>query len=160
MNTINRWKYSILSMLLVASMSACDSTGDLSAVSADQSVSPAATKSNQGTPIPVEGGETRITAPLIATAADPLASGTARWEIRPDRVTFTCEVEDVTTSGSHEVRVNGVTIGSVNVVAGLGDLNLDSRNGDSIPSMNTGDRIQVFNPTGRVILRGRFALVD
>jgi len=107
--------------------------------------------------IPTE--DVRLEARLTATAADPLASGTARWETRPDRITFTCEAEDVTTSGNHEVRVNGVTVGFVNVVAGLGDLNMDSRIGDVIPAMNAGDRVQVRNPSGRVILRGTLALI-
>lgn len=110
-----------------------------------------------GTEIPTE--DILLEGALTATAADPLASGTARWESRPDRITFTCEVEDVTTSGSHEVRVNGVVVGFVNVVAGLGDLNMDSRNGDSVPTMNAGDRVQVRNPSGRTILRGRLAAI-
>ena len=105
-----------------------------------------------------DAADTRLQAPLAATAADPLASGTARWEIRPDRVTFTCEVEDVTTTGSHQVLVNGVLVGTVNVVAGFGDLKMDSRDGDTIPTMNVGDRVQVKNSGGKVILKGVLVL--
>lgn len=156
MNTIQLSKYFVMSVALALSISACDSSNDAIPVAADQLASETIAKNSDGAQSPIEAADVRIIASLNATAADPLASGTARWESRPDRVTFTCEVEDVTTLGSHKVRVNGVTIGSVNVVAGLGDLDMDSRNGDTIPTMNIGDRFQVFNPSGRVILRGRF----
>jgi hypothetical protein len=132
-------------------------------VACDQTESPVATEnsslSKAATTLPASGTEeARLEAELRATQSDPLASGTAKWEIRPDRVKFSTEVEDVTTSGNHEVRVNGAVIGSVNVVAGFGDLNLDSRDGDTVPTMNAGDLVQVRNPSGRVILRGRFVL--
>jgi len=140
---------------LVAALfvSACDQTETPVTTSDDQQTSATQTKSGITS---IE--DVRLEAGLAATVADPLASGTARWESLTDRVTFTCEVEDVTTSGNHEVRVNGVVVGFVNVVAGFGDLNMDSRDGDSIPTMNVGDRVQVRNPSGRVILRGRLIL--
>ena len=124
----------------------------------DQTTDPVSTTTNeQAVPQTLKGGSTEdilLIAPLTGTRQDPLASGTAKWNSRPDRVTFTCEVEDVTTSGDHEVLVNGVSIGFVNVVAGLGDLNLDSRRGDVIPTMVAGQRVQVRIPGGRAILKG------
>lgn len=156
MNTIQLSKYFVMRAALALSISACDSGSDAIPVASDQSISGTIAKSSDAAQSPIEAADVIITASLAATTVDPLASGTARWESRPDRITFTCEVEDVTTSGSHEVRVNGVTVGCVNVAAGLGDLDIDSRNGDSIPTMNVGDRVQVLNQSGRVTLRGRF----
>ena len=149
-----------IAMLVALSLSlaACDSNNQTGPVGTDESISGSLQKTSETTALEGDAADTRLVASLRATAADPLASGTARWESRPDRVTFTCEVEDVTTTGSHEVRVNGVSVGFVNVVAGLGDLNMDSRNGDIIPTMNAGDRVQVRNPSGRVILKGILAL--
>jgi hypothetical protein len=144
---------------LAMTLASCDGGNQTSPVGTDASTSTSfdmttTTASAKGS----DAADTRLQAPLAATAADPLASGTARWESRPDRVTFTCEVEDVTTTGSHQVLVNGVLVGTVNVVAGFGDLNMDSRDGDIIPTMNVGDRVQVRNPSGRVILKGVLVL--
>jgi hypothetical protein len=102
--------------------------------------------------IPVGSG--RIEARLHASSADPLASGHATWERRPDRVKFSTEVEDVSTSGAHEVRVNRRTVGFVTVNQGFGDLNLDSRRGDKVPQMQSGDQVDVYNPAGTLILSG------
>jgi hypothetical protein len=58
---------------------------------------------------------------LHASAADPLASGHATWERRPDRVKFSVEVEDVATSGPHEVRINRRTVGCCGIgTSGMG----------------------------------------
>ena len=140
-------------------LAACDGGNQTSPVGADASASASLQLTTATTA--AKGGdaaEIRLQAPLAATRVDQLASGTARWESRPDRVTFTCEVEDITTTGSHQVLVNGVLVGSVSVVAGLGDLNMDSRDGDTIPTMNVGDRVQVKNPSGVVILKGTLVL--
>jgi len=91
---------------------------------------------------------------LQSTPADPLASGNAKWERRADRMKFSTEVEDVRTSGAHEVRINGKRIGDVRVANGIGDLNLDSRNGHRVPEMRPGDLVEVFNPKGTLILNG------
>jgi hypothetical protein len=99
-------------------------------------------------------GSGRIEARLRASSADPLSSGHATWERRPDRVKFSTEVEDVTTSGAHEIRVNRRTLGFVTVTQGFGDLNLDSRRGDKVPLMRSGDLIEVFNPDKVLILSG------
>ncbi|MBM3942109.1 MAG: hypothetical protein FJ316_04135 [SAR202 cluster bacterium] len=97
---------------------------------------------------------TRLEARLAATSADPLASGKASFEQRPDRVRFSTQVEDVATAGPLSVKVNGSAIGTINLGAGLGDLNLDSRRGQTVPVMNAGDTVQVYNAANVLILSG------
>jgi hypothetical protein len=156
MNPLSTMRLASVLVLFSLALVACDTSNEATPVASDQFES--TTTQKTGGTSPVLLADVRLEGRLTATAADPLASGTAKWESRPDRITFSCEVEDVTTTGDHEVRVNGVTVGFVNVVAGFGDLNMDSRNGDAVPTMNAGDRVQVRNPSGRVILRGTLAL--
>ncbi len=122
-----------------------------SPVDASQTGQPAL---NQAVVIVANVASTRLEGRLVATSASPKASGTAKWELRGSRVKFSTEVEDVNTSGKHDVRVNGTTIDYVNVINGFGDLNLDSTLGHNVPSFKSGDRVEVFNPSGKVILSG------
>ena len=104
------------------------------------------------------GGGTRLEVNLTSTSADPLASGKAKFEERSDRTRFSTEAEDVTASGPLTVKVNGSMVGSMNVVAGVGDLNLDTRDGQSVPAMNVGDTVEVFDAAGVLILSGTLGL--
>ncbi len=99
-------------------------------------------------------GETRLEVRLDATAADPLASGTAKFEMRDDRTRLSVEVQDVASSGPLDVKVNGSSVGSITLVAGGGDLNLDSRDGDTVPSLSSGALVEVFDAGGTKILSG------
>lgn len=112
---------------------------------------------------------TKLEVRLDATDVDPLASGKTKWEQRfeDDGITLerqrtSTEVEDVSTIGAHEILVNGASVGmSVEVdVLGFGDLNLDSRDGDTVIDMAIGDLIEVLNPDGDVILTGTLAEKD
>jgi hypothetical protein len=108
------------------------------------------------------GTDVKVEVRLTNTGVDPLASGKAKGEQRPDRVRFGVEVEDVSTNGGHEVRVtrNGTPVAdseglAVSVDAlGFGDLNLDSRDGNTVPVVAAGDLVEVLNPSGQVILSG------
>lgn len=99
-------------------------------------------------------GTSRLRGRLASTARDPLASGTAKWEKRSDRVKFSTEVEDVSTGGKHMVTVNGLEVGNIIVTNGFGDLNLDSRLGHKVPLLTIGDKVEVYNPAGERILTG------
>jgi hypothetical protein len=96
----------------------------------------------------------RIQARLFATEAGPATKGRARWENRSDRIKFTTELQHVVTSGAHEVKVNGLSVGFVSIALGRGELELDTEHGDTVPSMTIGDLVEVFNPTGAVIASG------
>lgn len=97
---------------------------------------------------------TRLEATLVGTSSTPAASGKARWEQRSDRTRFKLEVENTTTSGQHAVKVNGVAVTTVSVSDGKGEIELDSRHGHIIPTMQAGDRVAVFSPEGVVIAEG------
>ncbi len=107
------------------------------------------------------GGDVILEANLSSTQADPLASGTARWEMRADgRLKFSTEVEDVSIDGNGRVIVtragSGVVLrGTINIAGGLGDFNIDTDNGQSVPVMQSGDRVTVRNAERQLILRGR-----
>lgn len=87
------------------------------------------------------------------------ASGKAKFESRSDRVRFSTEVEDMSSDGFGTVLVlhEGTVIldQPVEIVAGVGDLNLDSRDGDAVPNIVQGDVVQVFFG-GELILTGTF----
>ena len=114
--------------------------------------------------------QTKLIAELTATDADPLASGKAKWEERFDgavleRRRTSTEVEDVATTGDHMVRVTrgnppvAVATMTVSVDAlGFGDLNLDSRDGDTVEVLAEGDLVEVLNPASDVILTGTLQL--
>lgn len=97
---------------------------------------------------------TRLLGRLVARQKDPMASGSATWEQRNARMKFSVEVEDVSTTGKHLVRVNGGLVGSIEVKSGIGDLNLEGGAGRGIPVMVAGDKVEVFNPAGVLILTG------
>ena len=97
--------------------------------------------------------DTRLEGRLSA-APSGLQSGKAKFESRDDRTRFSCEVEDVAADGEYTVKHNGATVGTISVALGFGDLNLDTRDGQSVPNMMDGDSIEVFAPGGAKILSG------
>ncbi len=98
------------------------------------------------------GPETKLRVRLTSTAADPLASGSAKFEMRPDRIRFSTECEDVASASNIRVVAGGNDMGTLPIVAGFADLNLDSRDGDTVPVLSVGDLIEVFNTNGNVLI--------
>lgn len=102
----------------------------------------------------------KFEARLQATAADPLASGKAKGEQRTDRTRFSVEVEDVSSTGAHTVRItrDGTPIAdspvSLDVATlGTGQLELNTQDGAvNVPVVQAGDIVEVVNPNGDVIL--------
>jgi len=102
--------------------------------------------------------QTKLIAELTATNADPLASGKTKWEERfnnaeLERRRTSTEVEDVSTTGDHVVRVTrgnpAVEIATMTVsvdALGFGDLNLDTRDGDTVVILEEGDSVEVWTP--------------
>ncbi|MBI5288737.1 MAG: hypothetical protein HY873_07165 [Chloroflexi bacterium] len=113
------------------------------------------------------GSSVKVEGQLAAVSAgDDLASGKAKAEQRSDRTRFGVEVEDVASPpGSFDVRLTrdgtpvagseGLTI--VVDSFGAGDLNLDSRDGDTVPLAQAGDLVEVVNTDGVTILSGAIA---
>ena len=96
------------------------------------------------------GPETKLEGRLSGTS---LASGKAKFEERADRVRFSVQVEDMSSDGNFTVAVNGAEVSTITVAGGLGDLNLDTRDGESVPSLKAGDDVEVSSG-GVVILFG------
>ena len=97
----------------------------------------------------------RFRGELRGTTAEPLAGGNAKWEMRPDRVKFSCECEDLAVASEIFVFVEGEFIGSAVVDAfGVADLNLDTRDGQQVPEMFALDHVDVFDEAGNWILYG------
>ncbi len=112
-----------------------------------------------GMNLPVFAGdnETKLEARLTSTAkGKSLASGKAKFEMRSDRIRLSVEVEDVLATKEVEVFVNGASIGTVAIDAvGGADINLDSRDGDSVPILKAGDLVEVrATSDGALILSG------
>lgn len=100
--------------------------------------------------------ETRLESRLAATAErEALASGKAKFEMRPDRIRLSVEVQDVAVAEQVEVFIDGDSIGIVAIVAGGADINLDIRDGDSVPVLGAGALVEVRDTSdGALILSG------
>ena len=82
--------------------------------------------------------------------------GTAKFEQRDDRTTFSIEIEDQDENSSFSIKVNGSSLGTFKTDdSGFADFNLDSRDGDAIPSITSGSIIEVIDSNGNVILSGK-----
>ena len=104
----------------------------------------------------------RLAGPPI-NGLDP--SGSAEFRQRQTQRRFSAEVEDVNLPQGTVLNVfvdpasvcTGTLLGTITVgpppVRG-GDLNLDTRNGDSIPRMNAGNIVSVCTAGGRRVLSG------
>jgi hypothetical protein len=98
-------------------------------------------------------------ADLRSNQLERFASGTAKFELRPDRIKFSAEVEDLAVTNEIFVFVQGVFVGSQAVDPfGFADLDLDSRLGDVVPMMEVGDRVDIYDENGNLILMGILTL--
>ncbi len=102
------------------------------------------------------GNGTRITIPLVGTNAARLASGKAKFEQQGSRRKFSVEGEDLRAfnGGKAAISVDGRQVGSVPIRLGGFDLNLDTRNGQSVPSVGAASRI-VVTVSGKSVLTSR-----
>ena len=101
----------------------------------------------------VAAQETRLEGALTA-AGGGLQSGKAKYEQRNDRTRLSVEVEDLALIGTFTVKVNGTVVGTILVLLGAGDLNLDTRDGDSAPTLSAGAKVEVFASNGALVLSG------
>ena len=79
-------------------------------------------------------------------ADDPNATGQAAYEMRANRSTLSVAVASVVSTTAVDVFVNGNFLGTINLDAnGNGELDLNTDNGDMVPSLQDGDEIEVFD---------------
>lgn len=102
----------------------------------------------------------RMEVRLSAETVDARASGKAKYEVDGSRKKFSTEVEDVSVDGDGEVIVyRGAAVifqGAIRIQDGVGDLNRDTEDGHTVPSMREDDRVEVYNANGALILTGKF----
>lgn len=109
------------------------------------------------------GHETRLRGRLFAAPGQKRnAEGRAKFESRADRSRLGVEAQG-TTNASMGGRVR-IEIGDFSAVVAFDpiarnfDLNLDSRDGDSVPTLEPGDLVEVFDDvTGALLLSGTVA---
>ena len=122
------------------------------------------------------GGEFRLRAHLSTILDDPLRLNVAEFRERDDRTTFKTRVHDVAEMGTGRVivtRGSGMVAPTIILDApitiafdalrgtGVGNLEMDSRLGDMIPNIITGDTVEVWNSSGALIRTGTMgSLVD
>jgi exoribonuclease II len=108
--------------------------------------------------------EVRLQSTLTPTAAGRAARGTAEWRQQRDdngalkRTRFEVVVQDVPTNGAGRVTVvrNGATVfaAAIQIVDNDGRLRLDTDNGQQVPTLQGGDRVEVRDRTGVLVLTG------
>lgn len=121
------------------------------------------TMSGGGAPA-MAGDETRLKTRLAGDAiGGVIPSGAAEFRQRGADKRFTTQVEDVNLADQDlRVCVNDLEVGTISLVAGLGDLNLDTRNAQAVPGMSPGNTVKVRSGStscgdGTAILMGELA---
>jgi len=82
--------------------------------------------------------------------------GKAKFEQRVDRITLSVEIEDQKSDSAFEIKVDGISLGTFTTDdSGFADFNLDSRDGNTIPTVTSGSMIEVIDSNGNVTLSGK-----
>jgi hypothetical protein len=100
----------------------------------------------------------RLEAQLDPTPADPFAQGDAKFRSDSYDTQLEVQVQNSTANDVVEVLLNGVSIGEITLDQyGRGQLQLDARNGDKVPTVKAGDVIEIVDAEdGTVLLEGTF----
>lgn len=104
-----------------------------------------------------KGTKTRIA--LTAGANYPKAKGKAVYKVNGAEREFQVEVENIKKLAGQSVTilVNGAQVGSATVNAlGEARLELNTNLGNTVPSIKTGDKVQVKSAAGKLIASGNF----
>jgi plastocyanin len=91
---------------------------------------------------------------------DPNARGKAAFQMRPDRAGFRVKARAVTSTAFLDVFINGNFVGRIALDArGDGDLFLGTQHGDTVPDIQDGDTIAIYDALDdtTLILSGTFA---
>jgi hypothetical protein len=90
--------------------------------------------------------------------------GQVNYEMRSDRTTLSVAVTHVNSAAALDVFANGDFIGTIflDPRSGNGELDLDTANGDIVPTLQAGDEIDVFDPADdtTLLLMGRLRSRD
>jgi plastocyanin len=91
---------------------------------------------------------------------DPNARGKAAFRMRPNRAGFRVKARNVTSTVLLDVFINSTFVGSIALDAsGAGELVLETQHGDSVPIVQDGDVIDIYDAVDdtTLILSGIFA---
>lgn len=92
---------------------------------------------------------------LAATNADPFAFGEVKFARQNNFFSLQVKIERIFIYGSHSLKVNGTVIATIEVSPdGVGELCLESHNGESVPNLSKDDVVELFNSVGMLILSG------
>ncbi len=97
---------------------------------------------------------------LEAELVDPSTGedgGKAKFEERSDRTRFSVEIEDQAADAMFVIVLSSSTFSISTNEFGFGDFNLDSRDGDDVPSVEDDDDIDIEDSLGNVVLSGTFS---
>ena len=93
-----------------------------------------------------QGGRTRIKFKLHAAAKANNPKGKAKYEERASgRKKLTVEVEHILNTTNIDVFVDGNSVGTAALVAGTVQIELDTENADTVPTMTEASVVEVFD---------------
>jgi len=96
---------------------------------------------------------------LTGSAGFPNAKGTAKYRDRNGEQDFQVEVENVRSLAGKRlfVFVDGKQVGKMRISQlGTGRLNLNSGNGDTVPTIHAGSSVEVRTRSGALVVSGSF----
>lgn len=105
------------------------------------------------------GGEIRLRTALAGTTINGVvAKGKAEARSSSRFKSLKVEAEKVNLADGTvmTVSINGAAVGSFALKGRQGELELNTKDGDTVPAIQAGDVVTVTDPTGTTILTGKF----
>jgi hypothetical protein len=102
--------------------------------------------------------ETRLRARLAGPAINGLVpGGNAEFRSRPGRAKFKAQAEDVNLPDGTVlmVKLNGNAVGTLTLALRRGELELNTQDGQTVPSASSGDIVTICDANGVVLLSGQ-----
>jgi hypothetical protein len=109
-------------------------------------------------PLAARADDVTHEATLEATGVDQDAHGRARFEVKThNRLRLEIEAEDVFSTDTVAVFINGDFLMTLDVVDGRAEVELETEHGDAVPMINAGDVIDIVDANdGSPLLEGVF----
>lgn len=104
-------------------------------------------------------GENRTTIRLTGPAINGVRpQGNAEYRVRSDRRRFKAEASNVNLPDGTvlTVKVNDTVVGTLRLLAGRGELELNTQDGANPPSIVVNDMVSIVTAEGVVVVRGKF----
>ncbi len=97
-----------------------------------------------------------LSAKLLPNEADPTASGRIVWEMdtTDGSMRLVVDLGGITVDDEVTVLINWRAVGTVQLVDGKGQLNLDTEEGDFVFRAKAGQNVTIFSPLCWIVLDG------